>query len=102
MSGIAILLAPLFVIVPVAVASFGFLAIASKKWWLQEGNGGQKPLLSFIQEDRIEVCGSCEGTCVFYALWYIYKCEVDMQIARTTTHCKIAKCALKKLPTANL
>lgn len=34
MSGIAILLAPLFVIVPVAAASFGFLAIASKKWWL--------------------------------------------------------------------
>lgn len=34
MSGIAILLAPLFVIVPIAVASFGFLAIASKLWWL--------------------------------------------------------------------
>lgn len=34
MSGIAILLTPLFVIVPIAVASFGFLAIASKKWWL--------------------------------------------------------------------
>lgn len=34
MSGIAILLAPLFVIVPVAIASFAFLAIASKKWWL--------------------------------------------------------------------
>lgn len=34
MSGIAILLAPLFVIVPVVIASFGFLAIASKKWWL--------------------------------------------------------------------
>ena len=34
MSGVAILLAPLFVIVPIAVVSFGLLAIASKKWWL--------------------------------------------------------------------
>ena len=39
--------------------------------------------------------GLCEGTCVFLAFWYIYKCEVDMRIARTTTHCEIAKCALK-------
>lgn len=46
--------------------------------------------------------GSYEGTCIFSTFWYIYKCEVDMQIARTTAHCKIAKCALKKLSTANL
>lgn len=50
----------------------------------------------------VAMCGSCEGTCIFSTFWYIYKCEVDMQIARTTTHCKIAKCALKKLPTVNL
>ena len=34
MSAIAILLAPLFVIVPVAAAGFIFLALASKLWWL--------------------------------------------------------------------
>ena len=48
------------------------------------------------------MCGSCEDTYIFPTFWYINKCEVDMQIARTTTHCKIVKCALKKLPTANL
>ena len=39
------------------------------------------------------MCGLCEDTCVFPALWYSYKCEVDMRIARTTTHCEIASYA---------
>ena len=52
MSGIAILLAPLFVIVPVAAASFGFLAIASKKWWLQDQEGAFAP--SFFVSKKIE------------------------------------------------
>lgn len=48
------------------------------------------------------MCGSCEGTCVFPTFWYSYKCEVGMQIARTTTHYKIAYSTLKKLPAVNL
>lgn len=39
------------------------------------------------------MCGSCEGTCIFLTFWYIYKCEVGMQIARTTTHCEIVSYA---------
>lgn len=39
------------------------------------------------------MCGSCEGTCIFPTFWYSNKCEVDMQIARITTHCEIASYA---------
>ena len=34
------------------------------------------------------MCGLCEGTCLFLTIWYSNKCEVDMRIARTTTHCE--------------